>query len=71
MICNNCGVKGHFANVCLSKKIQNYAGTTTTLYSPTICAIEILSIFLPGLSDGAVTATINGHELTALIFVYI
>ena len=67
MICNNCGVKGHFANVYLSKKRPNYAATTATLYSPTICAIGILAIFPPGLSHAAVTVTINGHELAALI----
>ena len=65
--CNNCGVKGHFAKVCLSKKKQNSVGTTATLYSPTICAMGMLAIFPPGLSHAAVTVTINGHELTALI----
>ena len=44
VICNNCGVKGHFAKVCLSKKRQNSAGTTAALYSPTICAIIIIII---------------------------
>ena len=67
MTCNNCGVKGHFAKVCLSKKRQNSAGTTATLYSPAICAMGMLAIFPPGLSHAAVTVTINGHELTALI----
>ena len=67
VICNDCGVNGHFAKVCLSKKRQNYAGTTATLYSPIICAMGILSIFPPGLSHAAVTVTINGHELTVLI----
>ena len=65
--CNNCAVKGHFAKVCLSKKRQNCAGTTATLYSPTICTMGILAIFPPGLSHAAVTVTINGHELTTLI----
>ena len=65
--CNNCGVKGHFAKVCLSKKRQNSAGTTATLYSPTICAMGMLAIFPPGLSHAAVTVSTNGHELTALI----
>ena len=68
MICNNCGVKGHFAKVCLYKKRHNSAGTTATLYSPTICAMGILAIFPPGFSHAAVTVTINGHELTALIY---
>ena len=67
MTFNNCGVKGHFAKVCLSKKRQNSTGTTATLYSPTICAMGILAIFPPSLSHAAVTVTINGHELTALI----
>ena len=53
--------------MCLSNKRQNSAGTTTTLFSPTIYAMGILAIFLPGLSHDAVTVTINGHELTALI----
>ena len=55
VICNNCGVKGHFAKVCLSKKRQNSAGTTP--YSPTICAMGILAIFPHGLSHAAVTVT--------------
>ena len=42
-------------------------GTTATLYSPTICAIGILAIFLPGFTHAAVTVTIHDHELTALI----
>ena len=67
VICNNYGVKGHFAKVCLSKKRQNSAGITVTLYSPTICTMGILAIFPPGLSHAAVTVTINGHEFTALI----
>ena len=71
MTCNNCGVKGHFAKVYLSKKRQNSAGTTATLYSPTICAMGMLAISPPGLSHDAVTVTINGHELTALIVVWI
>ena len=65
--CNNCGVKGHFAKVCLYKKRQHSAGTTATPYYPTICAMGMLAIFPPGLSHVAVTVTINGHELTALI----
>ena len=40
---------------------------TVLLHSPTICAIGILVIFPSGLSRAAVTVTINGHELTALI----
>ena len=70
MTCNNCGVNGHFAKVCLSKKRHNSAGTTATLYSPTICAMGMLAIFPPGLSHAVVTVTINGHELTALIDSY-
>ena len=65
--CNNCGVKGHFTQVCLSKKRQNFSGTTATLYSPTICAMGILAISPPGLSHAAVTVTLNSHEPTALI----
>ena len=49
------------------RRHNSAAGTTATLYSPTICAMGMLAIFPPGLSHAAVTVTINGHELTALI----
>ena len=66
--CNNCGVKGHFAKVCLSKRRQNYSGTTVSLlYSPTISAMGILAISLLLSHMQQYNAGHYGHEPTALI----
>ena len=59
VICNNCGVKGHFAKVCLFKKRQHYILQQYVQW-------EYLPFSLL-VSHAAVIVTRNGHELTALI----
>ena len=61
-VCNNCGKKGHYGKVCMSKATSS---TTASLFSPTICSITAAC---PNrLSHASVNVSVYGNTLSALI----
>ena len=60
--CRNCGKKGHFGKVCMSKA---NASTTAAVFSPTICSIT--APCPNSLSQASVNVSVNGNTLPALI----
>ena len=59
--CNNCGKKGHYAKICLSKD----SATVVTTFKPSLCA---MTAAVPGsLSRAATHVYINGQQLSAIV----
>ena len=61
-VCNNCGKKGHYGKVCMSKATSS---TTASLFSPTICSIT--AACPKSLSHASVNVSVYGNTLSALI----
>ena len=61
-VCNNCGKKGHYGKVCMSKATSS---TTASLFSPSICSIT--AACPKRLSHASVNVSVYGNTLSALI----
>ena len=61
-VCNNCGKKGHYGKVCMSKATSS---TTASLFSTTICSIT--AACQKSMSHASVNVSVYGNSLSALI----